>query len=431
MKNYIKILTVITLIVSVITGCSGKETIDDTIKNEITTTTATTATTTSSGEYSEQNEPNVPNNTLDTSIFDNITFDKPVTQLNVNQNTFLHSEIGGYINNKIYLIKTGENFDTNQKFYFYNTNNGETQLIQTVPDFSIYGTNSCAVGNYIFTMTQSGTDYICIATDITDNSSYEMYRGTEVYEENENELYAESFRYLHSVNATQFIEYWVDFNLYNYNKNVHIKLGNVTTVNNEPEIQFTEINTENIQSLLGNRNLLYGTVANDNKIYFLTSKDITVSDLTLYTFDLNGNLLLTDNLDIVDNFTAELENKEVRKFNIVGNILTINFHNSKQLVVKLTDGLTSEIIFDNLEYQKPIHSTNSNNFVLFEKTYAEDYSVEGYGYLDHYKVYLYNSQSGQLTGLVEGDFTWVIANDEKLVYGTSTGECYSVSLFNN
>jgi hypothetical protein len=414
MKQYLKVIIGFLIILSVVTGCSEKEV--STVKSSELQSTSITSESIIIEEEVTTSLPAETETLNRINRFENVEFNKTPVLINSPANINSRgTEIFGCIDNKIFCYTT----NNDQFIYSYDAVDGEVTLVKTVPDFMIYSPNACVVGDYVLTVTQSEGNRLLFGTNINDNSTFPVY--------SEEDINSESYRYLFSVNDTQFIEYWTDNSPTSYNKTIHLRLGTVIKNSETPEVHFADIDTETIQSSFNENNLLYGVCSDNGKIYVMSVSDIELSDLTLTTYDLQGNLLLTDNLDNIDNEMSGFSYKDLRYFEVSGDILTMSYMGSQHFVIRLKDGLADEVIFDDMQKSRQKTFVDSNKFVFY-KVYNSPVINETGPSIKRYKVYLYDSETDRLTGLVETDMSWLTADDEKLVYCTPEGECFSVNL---
>ncbi|MDR0917950.1 MAG: hypothetical protein LBM93_01665 [Oscillospiraceae bacterium] len=350
------------------------------------------------------------------NYFENIEFNHSSEQLNFPENSNMqNAEVLAVTEEKIYYYEFST--ESEQIIYSYNISTGEIEIAKTMPKFSIYAPNSCIVGNQMITVTKSDGQRVLLATNTGNNNTVDIY--------NEEDNSGESYHFVSTVNENQFVEYWWDNDLPTV---TYLRLGTISEIDGYAEINFTDINTENIQSSR-EKDVIFATriYVNENKIYVMLANDISLNDLTLDVYDLEGSLLSTDNLDIVDEKMRDVENKQIDRFYIQDDFLFINYHMSNQLTVKLKDGISSEIVFDNLEIPR-VSCSSDNKFVLFEREYLPEPNPETGMYEELYRLYCYDTSTDELTGLVETDMKWFVELEDKIVYCTPEGECFSVNL---
>ncbi|MDR0918490.1 MAG: hypothetical protein LBM93_04480 [Oscillospiraceae bacterium] len=407
MNKKLKLIGVIIAICCTLSACNVK-TFE---KSEITTTENITTTIIENPVITEPlvTKENISIDKKD--YFENIQFNYSSEQLNLPENSNMQNAgVLAVTEEKIYYYEFSP--ENEQIIHSYNIPTGEIEIAKTTSKFHAYIPNSCVVGNQVITVTQSDGQRVLLATNIENNNTVDIY--------NEEDKTGESIHYVFTVNEHQFIEYWCD--VY-YKASAFLRLGTITEKEGIAEVDFTDIDI-NIQSTR-ERGAIYASqiYVNKKKIYAMVANDIDLSDLSLYTYDLEGNLLSTDNLDIVDD---KMSAERISRFFVKGDYLFINFHNSNQLTVKLEDGISSEILFDNLEIPH-VRCSSDKKFVLFEREYLPEPNLETGMYDELYRLYCYDTSTDELIGVIETEMKWFVEFEDKIVYCTPEGECFSVN----
>jgi hypothetical protein len=217
-----------------------------------------------------------------------------------------------------------------------------------------------------------------------------------------------------AVNDSQFI----DFGFVNNNSDDYYNLSYYVNVFDANEIEYSQIISGTFEGDPKTTKRLGKVTANDNKIYFLLKDGENFTDLIIRTYDTEGREISNNGGSTSNPINPGLSYNGIYDFNVFGDFITASYTGGKTFLLQ-KNGEEYDVVAKDVQYLKPAYSTTSNKHIFYQQT-----QIDGPYY--HNKVYLY--ENGEVTGLVEADMNWMTMNDEKFIYCTPDGECFSIDL---